>query len=636
LRTLIVDEGVPSLGHRHHLLGFDGFEIYREIGVGHSFSAASDFDNYWAVHAAIRDASDRFLTGVVFDDRNNNQRYDLNEGLAGVQIVAGAFTTNSNAAGGWAIEVSPGESYLLTASGGTFQGVATAFVVGTASNVEVDFMSGDGRGIIDFEGQPQITAPTALVASVQAPNRVRLVWSDNSSNEGGFRIERSTDGVNFSRLVDLPANATSHDDGGLQSNVTYSYRVRALGLQTESDPSNVAAATPQLTTITGTSGNDTYHVVRVGSFLHVYENTAPGGQPTYFSELAAMSGTLTINALAGNDLLTVSTTGQSLGLGQLIYDAGIGSNTLVLENGSARIDASALGGLLNTEVRAGAQLTTGRLRQNGLALLGNSRVTLLPGADASVLTSLTLAPDATLDIGNSALVIDYLGTIGASPVAAVRARILSGRGAAGLGAAWNGSGITSSAAAAANVADPEAWSVGYAENAALPLGAYTTFRGVSVGETAVLVAYARTGDANLDGMVNDDDVTIVGANYAPGVPNANWAMGDFEYNGFVDDDDVTLLGAFYAPAAAPNAVMLAGSFPRPLPAEVPSLASRHLPELKLSRPPVDDREWLDLIAASIVNRADGEPVGPANLIRGIGPRAKLTDCLWAEWRVSAG
>ena len=61
----------------------------------------------------------------------------------------------------------------------------------------------------------------------------------------------------------------------------------------------------------------------------------------------------------------------------------------------------------------------------------------------------------------------------------------------------------------------------------------------------------RTGDANLDGLVNDDDVTIVGAFYAPGVPNASWAMGDFDYNGFVDDDDVTLLGAFYDPSAAP-------------------------------------------------------------------------------------
>jgi hypothetical protein len=72
-----------------------------------------------------------------------------------------------------------------------------------------------------------------------------------------------------------------------------------------------------------------------------------------------------------------------------------------------------------------------------------------------------------------------------------------------------------------------------------------------VDSTAVLIAFTRTGDANLDGVVNDDDVTIIGATYAPGVPQPSWALGDFDYNGFVDDDDVTLLGAFYDPSAAP-------------------------------------------------------------------------------------
>jgi hypothetical protein len=83
----------------------------------------------------------------------------------------------------------------------------------------------------------------------------------------------------------------------------------------------------------------------------------------------------------------------------------------------------------------------------------------------------------------------------------------------------------------------------------LPLGPYTTFRGQPVDDTSILMAFTRTGDANLDGLVNDDDVTIVGATYAPGVAQPSWALGDFDYNGFVDDDDVTLLGVFYDPSA---------------------------------------------------------------------------------------
>jgi hypothetical protein len=143
------------------------------------------------------------------------------------------------------------------------------------------------------------------------------------------------------------------------------------------------------------------------------------------------------------------------------------------------------------------------------------------------------------------LVVDYTG---GSPLATIRTAILAGRGGPGLGASWKGPGINSSAVAEANQVEPEAYSIAFAENSALPLGPYTDFRGIPVDDTSILIAYTRTGDANLDGLVNDDDVTIINATYAPGVRQPAWALGDFDYNGFVDDDDITLLGAFYNPA----------------------------------------------------------------------------------------
>jgi hypothetical protein len=160
------------------------------------------------------------------------------------------------------------------------------------------------------------------------------------------------------------------------------------------------------------------------------------------------------------------------------------------------------------------------------------------------------APTGTLDLTNNALILNYPAA-GPNPAADVRSQIIAGRGAVGLGATWTGKGITSSTAAAQVVAEPESVSVAYADNGSLPLGPYTNFRGKAVDASSVLVRYTRTGDANLDGVVNDDDVTIVGAAYAPGTPQASWALGDFDYNGFVDDDDVTLLGVLYNPAAAP-------------------------------------------------------------------------------------
>jgi hypothetical protein len=306
-----------------------------------------------------------------------------------------------------------------------------------------------------------------------------------------------------------------------------------------------------LTEVIGTPGADTIHVIRSGTQIHVYVNTPPVGQPTYASELAALGDTLTIEGLGGDDTLTVNPSGQpELGVDALIYNAGAGANTLVVQGGGARIDSSASGGTLNTTVQEGAHLSTSRLVQSNLMLADGGKATLLPGGSASEINSLTLGAGATLDITDNALVIDYTGT---SPVATVRERILSGRGGSGFGASWAGRGITSSTAAQANLIEPEARSVGYTENSALPLGAYTSFRGLPVDDTAVLIAYTRTGDANLDGLINDDDVTIVGATYAPGAPQSNWGLGDFDYNGFVDDDDATLLGEFYNPAAPPLA-----------------------------------------------------------------------------------
>jgi hypothetical protein len=79
-------------------------------------------------------------------------------------------------------------------------------------------------------------APTALVATTVAPSRLtftsagaRLAWTDNSTDEAGFQIERSTDGgATFKRVGLVPRNVTTWSDLKLSSGRTYVYRVAAL------------------------------------------------------------------------------------------------------------------------------------------------------------------------------------------------------------------------------------------------------------------------------------------------------------------------------------------------------------------------------------------------------------------------
>jgi hypothetical protein len=213
------------------------------------------------------------------------------------------------------------------------------------------------------------------------------------------------------------------------------------------------------------------------------------------------------------------------------------------------VTALAVAGVGLTKVGPGS-LTLNNVRSAVLAV-NDGTVVIAPNGTSSgtsILGDLAIAggetPTAKLDITDNAVILDYDGT---SPVGSVRRQIIAGRGRAGLGATWNGQGISSSAAAAAQ---PESRSVAYADNSALPLGSFASFHGQPVDETSVLIAYTRTGDANLDGLVNDDDVTIVNANYAPGVSQPHWVSGDFDYSGFVDDDDITLLNSFFDASAS--------------------------------------------------------------------------------------
>jgi hypothetical protein len=242
--------------------------------------------------------------------------------------------------------------------------------------------------------------------------------------------------------------------------------------------------------------------------------------------------------------------------------------------------------------KAGAgTLTLANLRASKLSISAGRVDLTANAASASVVETLAIAgdnnPTAQLDLGNTAIVVDHSVT---SPAATVRQQIVAGRGGSGLDANWNGQGITSSAAATVNATDPESRSIGYAENGNLPLGPYTDFRGEAVDDTSLLIAFTRTGDANLDGVVNDDDVTIVGATYAPGVAQASWALGDFDYNGFVDDDDVTLLGAFYDPSTSglaavstDEASLSASAIPEPSTIALSAVISAALAPMAISR-----------------------------------------------------
>jgi large repetitive protein len=78
--------------------------------------------------------------------------------------------------------------------------------------------------------------PSNLVATAVSYKRIDLTWTDNSNNESGFEIWRSTSATsNFTTIAQLPANTTSYKDSSLNPNTKYYYRIRAINSFGESD-----------------------------------------------------------------------------------------------------------------------------------------------------------------------------------------------------------------------------------------------------------------------------------------------------------------------------------------------------------------------------------------------------------------
>lgn len=118
------------------------------------------------------------------------------------------------------------------------------------------------------------------------------------------------------------------------------------------------------------------------------------------------------------------------------------------------------------------------------------------------LGSLTINGTGTLDIGDNPLVIDYSGS---SPLSTIRGLLHSGYDAG----TWDGNGIVSSWAASNS---SHLAAIGYAE--ASDFGTLTSWNGLTVDSTSLLLMCTNFGDANLSNSLDGDDYTLIDSGYA--------------------------------------------------------------------------------------------------------------------------
>ena len=82
--------------------------------------------------------------------------------------------------------------------------------------------------ILDHDGLAQAPArPTNLVVVAASASQLDVTWTDASTNETGFKIERRRGSGSWSQIATAARNATTYTDSGLVSGAQYTYRVRA-------------------------------------------------------------------------------------------------------------------------------------------------------------------------------------------------------------------------------------------------------------------------------------------------------------------------------------------------------------------------------------------------------------------------
>jgi len=99
-------------------------------------------------------------------------------------------------------------------------------------------------------------APSVLLATAASTSQIDLSWTDNSSGESGFKIEKKTgSGGPYTQIATVSPNATTYSDTGVSPLTTYSYRIRAYNAAGDSVYSNEDDATTPAAVTASESGS---------------------------------------------------------------------------------------------------------------------------------------------------------------------------------------------------------------------------------------------------------------------------------------------------------------------------------------------------------------------------------------------
>ena len=173
---MMVDSGTPGRPHRVNLLDIFPFPppAYEEVGVGYyEGSASNSYGNAFITEDFGTAAnSGPFLLGVVYDNANGNNFYDIGEGISGVTITpsSGNYYAISSSSGGYAFPIATSGTITVTASGAGFGSITTTVTL-TGFNIELDFTP-QGSTLVTTVSQPTTQTTSQSTTQTQATSQI--------------------------------------------------------------------------------------------------------------------------------------------------------------------------------------------------------------------------------------------------------------------------------------------------------------------------------------------------------------------------------------------------------------------------------------------------------------------------------
>lgn len=151
-----LDQGMQNpAGHRMNIHN----DAFKEIGIGVVNGTNGTVGPQVVTQDFASPGDATFITGVVYEDLNANNFYDLGEGRSGVRIdVDGsAYYAVSSDSGGYSLPVVGDGTYNVAFSGGGFAAYTTTTEVMDGDNVKVDYLAITAPSFeADFDGDGDV------------------------------------------------------------------------------------------------------------------------------------------------------------------------------------------------------------------------------------------------------------------------------------------------------------------------------------------------------------------------------------------------------------------------------------------------------------------------------------------------